>query len=203
LALAASDSQADQTVFAVNNLSVPGTLDIANNTLLASENNVSLSQVTAWVQNQTITSSLVAGPHAIASRALGYGDWTEDPFTIPAGDVEVKYVPTGDVNLDGVVNTTDLTRAINDLGLSPDYSGGDVLDLGVVNITDVTDIINNLGATLNASGDSASVATAMAPVKSAGRAIAPPAVSAAGASPFSDAPIQADWLTDGGSILSE
>jgi hypothetical protein len=134
---------------------------------------------------------------------VGYGDSDEDPLSVPAGDVEVKYVPFGDTNLDGTVDITDLTRAINNLGLSPGYYGGDVANQGMVNITDIADIINDLGAQLNAGGDSAGVAAAMAPVKPAGRAIAPPAVAAAGASPFSDAPIQADWLTDGGSILSE
>jgi uncharacterized repeat protein (TIGR03803 family) len=206
LALGQSDSQADQTVLAVNNLSVAGTLDISNNTLLANETNLSISQLTTLVQNAgvgaSIFSSLVTGPDSQASRAVGYGDSSEDPLSVPAGDVEVKYVPFGDTNLDGTVDITDLTRAINNLGLSPGYYGGDVANQGLVNITDIADIINDLGAQLNAGGDSAGVAAAMAPAKSAGRAIAPPAV-AAGASPFSDAPIQADWLTDGGSIFSE
>ncbi len=131
-----------------------GQIDITNNGLLLNETNNPLSQVTAWIQSQSITSSLVNGPNSQASRAIGYGDSSEDPLTIPAGDVEVKYVPFGDTNLDGVVDITDLTRAINNLGLSPGYYGGDVANQGMVNITDIADIINDLGATLNADGTS-------------------------------------------------
>jgi len=172
------------------------TLDIANNALLANESDVTLSQIAAWVQDKTITSSLFSGPHAIASRAIGYGDHSADPLAVPAGDVEVKYVPTGDANLDGVVDIKDLTRAINDLGLSTGYSGGDVANQGIVNITDIADIINDLGATLNAAGDGAAIVPAHG-------AMTPPAAGAAGGSLFSDSPVQADWLEGGGSILSE
>ena len=131
-----------------------GQIDITNNGLLLNETNNPLSQVTAWIQNQSITSSLVNGPNSQASRAIGYGDSSQDPLIVPAGDVEVKYVPFGDTNLDGVVDITDLTRAINNLGLSPGYYGGDVANQGMVNITDIADIINDLGATLNANGTS-------------------------------------------------
>jgi len=131
-----------------------GQIDITNNGLLLNETNNPLSQVTTWVQNQAITSSLVNGPNSQASRAIGYGDSSEDPLTIPAGEVEVKYVPTGDVNLDGRVDITDLTTALNDLGLSAGYGGGDVLNQGMVNSSDITVIINDLGATLNSSGTS-------------------------------------------------
>ena len=225
LALGQSDSQADQTVLAVNNLSVAGTLDISNNTLLANETSLPISQLTTLVQNAgvgaSIFSSLVTGPDSQASRAVGYGDWNEDPLSVPAGDVEVKYVPFGDTNLDGTVDITDLTRAINNLGLSPGYYGGDVLDLGIVNITDVTAIINNLGATLNASGDGAAVAGeasgAMIPVTPAGAAVP---ISASGRRPahaavnvppagtsipslFSDSRIQGDWVESNIPILDD
>jgi len=162
LELAQSDSQADQTVFTVDNLAIGGTLDITNNTLLIDESNVSVSQVAAWVQNAanqpSVMSSLVTGPNSQPSRAVGYGDWTEDPLTVPAGDAQVKYVPTGDTNLDGIVDLTDITRAINNLGQSPGYYGGDILSQGIVNIYDIGAIVNDLGATLNAAGDSATTA---------------------------------------------
>jgi uncharacterized repeat protein (TIGR03803 family) len=208
LALAASDSQADETVFAVNNLAVAGTLDIANNTLLANESNVPISQITTWVQNAgagpSIVSSLVAAPNAIASRAVGYGDWNEDPLTVPAGDVEVKYVPFGDTNLDGLVDITDLTRAINNLGLSPGYWGGDVADQELVNINDIANIINDIGANLNASGDAVGVAdAAVQPSTPSARAAAsPPAAGNSVGTLFSDSAIQADWLDGASSILS-
>jgi uncharacterized repeat protein (TIGR03803 family) len=212
LALGQSDSQADQTVLAVNNLSVAGTLDVANNTLLANETNVSVSQVATWVQNAgvgaSIFSSLVTGPDSQASRAVGYGDWNEDPLSVPAGDVEVKYVPFGDTNLDGTVDITDLTRAINNLGLSPGYYGGDVANQGMVNITDIADIINDLGAQLNASGDGANaagVSAGSAAVKPAGgtvAAVVPPADGSIG-SLFSDSRIQSDWLESQGSVLGD
>ncbi len=211
LALAQSDSQADQSVLTVNGLSVAGTLDIANNTLLADGTNVSLSKVTTWVQGEAVTSSLVVGPNAIASRAVGYGDWNGDPLTVPAGDVEVKYVPTGDANLDGRVDIIDLTRAINNLGLSPGYSGGDILNRGMVNIYDIAAIINDLGARLNSSGDSADDA-AVAAIAAAGAspgsvpaavAVAPAPAGASIGQLFSDQPIAADWLEGGGSVLAD
>jgi hypothetical protein len=168
-----------------------GTLDITNNTLVASETNVSLSEVTTWVQNAaagpSIVSSLVTGPHAIASRAIGYGDSTADPRTVPAGDVEVKYVPIGDTNLDGIVNYVDLTTAINDMGRAAGYSGGDILNRGEVNIFDVSAIINDMGATLNASGDSADAVTAAGgatvTAATAGVPVLASTVAAAGAQP--------------------
>jgi len=209
LALGQSDSQADQTVFTVNDLSVAGTLDIGNNTLLANETNVPLSQVAAWVQNGGIMSSLVSGLHAIASRAVGYGDSIHIPLTVPAGDVEVKYVPTGDANLDGVVDITDITRAINDLGQAVGYSGGDILNQGSVNINDINGIINDLGANLNASGDGASVAAvqasagAVTPAALAHAAVRPPAAGGLVGSLFSDTRIAGDWLESAGSVLGE
>jgi uncharacterized repeat protein (TIGR03803 family) len=209
LVIGQSDSQADQTVFTANNLSVAGTLDITNNTLRTSELDVSLPQVTAWVQSKAITSSLVTGPHAIASRAVGYGDFAEVPASVPYPDVEVKYVPTGDTNLDGVVNTTDLTRAINDLGQPAGYSGGDILNQGIVNVNDVTAIINDLGATFNASGDSAGVADAavqssagaVTPAALAHVAVTPPSAGGLVGSLFSDTRIAGDWLESAGSVL--
>jgi uncharacterized repeat protein (TIGR03803 family) len=228
LALAQSDSQADQTVLAVNNLSAVGTLDIGNNTLLANENNVPVSQVTTWVQNAgvgaSIFSSLVTGPDSQASRAVGYGDWNEDPLSVPAGDVEVKYVPVGDTNLDGYVDITDVARAINNLGQSPGYYGGDVLNQGMVNITDIAAIVNDLGGSLTSSGDSAAVqpaageaSGAMIPVTPAGAAVP---ISATGRRPahtavslppagtsipslFSDSRIQGDWMESNIPILDD
>jgi len=162
LALAPSDSQADQTVLSVNNLVIAGTLDITNNTLLANEAKVAESQIATWVQNAPaapcIMSSLVIGPGAVANRAVGYGDWNQDPLSVPAGDVEVKYTVTGDTNLDGVVDQADLARAINNLGQSPGYYGGDVANHGIVDIDDIAEIINNLGDSLSATGDSLGVA---------------------------------------------
>jgi uncharacterized repeat protein (TIGR03803 family) len=209
LALGQSDSQADQTVLAVNNLAVAGTLDIANNTLLANESDVSLSQITTWVQGQIIISSLVTGPHAVASRAVGYGDNAADPLTVPAGDVEVRYVPTGDTNLDGVVDIKDLTTAINDLGQSSGYPGGDVLNKGVVNVHDITAIINDLGATFNASGDGEGAAAAavqssagaVTPAALGHAAVRPPAAGGLVGSLFSDTRIAGDWLESAGTVL--
>ncbi len=200
LAMTPSDAQADQTVLSVNALSIAGTLDIANNTLLANETNLSMPQVTTLVQNAgsdpCIMSSFVTGPNSQASRAVGYGDSSEDPLTVPAGDVEVKYVPYGDDNLDGTVDITDLTRAINNLGLSPGYYGGDVANQGLVNINDIADIINDLGANLNAAGDSANRSPA------AFAAVPPPSAGPSAGSLFSDAPIHSDWLAAQDSILT-
>jgi uncharacterized repeat protein (TIGR03803 family) len=204
LALVQSDSQADQTVFTVNSLSLAGTLDITNNTLLANETNLPMAQVTTWVQNAgnqpSIMSSLVTGPNSRASRAIGYGDHSTDPLTVPAGDVEVKYVPTGDTNLDGFVDITDITRAINNLGQSPGYSGGDVLNQGIVNITDIAAIINDLGGNLSASGDGAGVAAAAASVHAA---VSPPPAGNSVGSLFSDTPIAGNWLESQGSVLGD
>jgi hypothetical protein len=89
-----------------------------------------------------------------ASREVGYGDSTEDPLTVPAGCVEVRYVPSGDVNLDGTVNITDYTRAINNLGLesNADYSDGDVNGDGAVDSVDCGIILNDWHAHLNSNG---------------------------------------------------
>jgi predicted outer membrane repeat protein len=186
-----------------------GSLDITNNTLRAAESNVSLAQLTTWVQNGSIMSSLVTGPHAMASRAVGYGDHSGDPLTVPAGDVEVTYVPTGDANLDGHVDITDLTRAINNLGHSAGYSGGDVLKEGIVNIYDVAAIINDLGAHLNGIGDSAGVTASGAAavanssaVKSAATGAVIPSSGASVSAIFSDTTISADWLEPEASVLA-
>jgi len=105
-------------------------------------------------------------------------------------------VPYGDDNLDGTVDITDLTRAINNLGLSPGYYGGDVANQGLVNINDIADIINDLGANLNAAGDSANRSPA------AFAAVPPPSAGPSAGSLFSDAPIHSDWLAAQDSILT-
>jgi hypothetical protein len=150
---------------------------------------------------------------------VGYGDWNEDSLTVPNGDVEVKYVPTGDTNLDGVVDKTDLTRALNNLGLSAGYSGGDVLNKGIVNIYDVGAILNDLGAKLNANGDGADEAisgegnatsppggelsAAVAQVKPAGWSAIVSSTGGAVGSPFSDTQIHSDWLESQASVLAD
>jgi len=205
LALAESDSQTDQTVFTANALSVAGMLDITNNTLLANETSVPLSQVMTWVQNAAsqpcIMSSLVTGPDSQASRAVGYGDGNEDPLTVPTGDVEVKYVPVGDTNLDGMVDITDLTRAINNLGQSAGYGGGDVANQGIVNIVDIADIINDLGGNLSAGGDGADAprtsAAAVQPspaATSTHSAVTPLLAGNSCGTLFSQTQIQESWL---------
>ena len=207
LALAPSDSQADQSVFAVNSLWLAGTLDITNNTLLANESDVPVSQVAAWVQNAgvepTIMSSLVTGPDSQASRGIGYGDWNEDPLTVPAQDVEAKYVPVGDANLDGRVDLTDLTRAINNLGQSVGYYGGDILNQGMVNITDIAAIMNDLGANLSAAGDSAAGHALATSTRPPSAAAVSRSVDTSAGTPFSDAPIESDWLQSQLSILGD
>ena len=205
LALGQSDSQADQTVFTANALSVAGMLDITNNTLLANETSVPLSQVMTWVQNAAsqpcIMSSLVTGPDSQASRAVGYGDWNDDPLTVPTDYVEVKYVPVGDTNLDGMVDITDLTRAINNLGQSAGYGGGDIANQGIVNIVDIADIINDLGGNLSAGGDGADAPrTSAAAVQSSPAAtsthsgVTPLLAGNSGGTLFSQTQIQESWL---------
>jgi uncharacterized repeat protein (TIGR03803 family)/autotransporter-associated beta strand protein len=127
-------------------------LDITDNTLDINETNVSLAQMTTWVLGGTIWSSLVTGPDSQASRAVGYGDSTEDPYTVTSGDVEARYVPIGDTNLDGTVNLTDYTRAVNNFNLAAGYSGGDVLNQGAVDIADITAIVNDYNNSLGSDG---------------------------------------------------
>jgi len=195
LALARSDSLTDQTVFDASNLSVAGTLDIANNTLLANETNVPVSQIAAWVQAGSIMSSLVTGPNSQASRAVGYGDWNEDPLSVVAGDVEAKYVPVGDTNLDGKVDIADIGRAINNLGLSPGYYGGDILNQGLVNLTDISAVVNDLGGSLSASGNGGAGANAAVSASGAAAVAIPATPPIEPTAPwFSQTPIQADWL---------
>jgi autotransporter-associated beta strand protein len=181
-----------------------GALDITNNALTINETNVPLSQIATWVQDGSIMSSLVTGPDAIASRAVGYGDSNADPGIVPDGDVEVKYTVTGDVNLDGVVNLVDYARALNNFNLTDvGYSDGDILNQGVVNLADLTAILNDFNASLNANGTSASpeatatttavqssapasssddeLSTSMAPVKPAGKSKPPRAMAPAAA----------------------
>jgi len=182
------------------------TLDIGNGTLLTPETGLPMTELATTVQSKTITSSLVYGPNSQASRAIGYGDHNADLLTVPTGDVEVKYVPTGDTNLDDTVDITDLTRAINNLGLAAGYSGGDILNQGIVNIYDIGAIINDLGATLNASGDSAVVASAgsVGSTSEESTAVAANQPSASSDLPvFSDTPIQSDWLDPQLSVLAD
>jgi len=98
------------------------------------------------------------------------------------------------------VDITDITRAINNLGQSPGYSGGDVLNQGIVNITDIAAIINDLGGNLSASGDGAGVAAAAASVHAA---VSPPPAGNSVGSLFSDTPIAGNWLESQGSVLGD
>jgi hypothetical protein len=224
VALATSDSLADQTVLTAANLAIAGSLDIANNMLLASETSVPLAQVAALVTNSglgaQITSSLVTGPGAIPDRAVGFGDSIVDAGIVPTGDVEVRYTVAGDVNLDGVVNSADYTRAVNSFNQTVGYPGGDILNHGKVDVADIAIITNDFNAGLNAngagasgaattSGSSTSVGAAAAPStqatppkqKSSAAAVTLPAVEMPANEIFSTTPINADWLKSSHKIL--
>ena len=82
---------------------------------------------------------------------------TFDGVSVGANDVLVKYTYLGDTNLDGVVNATDLARALQGLnGTGTGWNFGDVNYDGVVDFVDVGRIqaaIRGQGAALGDSTD--------------------------------------------------
>lgn len=83
------------------------------------------------------------------SYAIGYADGSVDNGT-PAGanQIFLRYDLSGDCNLDGTVNLTDLLAMLNNYGESGrDWAEGDMNYDGTVNLTDLLALLNNYGQT--------------------------------------------------------
>jgi Dockerin type I domain len=157
LLLSPSDAISDQTQLMVQNLSLTGTLDLANNSLAI--NYPAGASPFTQVQSELVSgynNGAWNGPGIISSSAAASGgqfaladaDGSVDSGTSAAPDqVLVAYALAGDANMDGGVNITDLLTLLNNLGRSgTDWSQGDFNYDGAVNITDLLAMLNNYGS---------------------------------------------------------
>jgi hypothetical protein len=112
------------------------------------------------------------------SAAIGYADGTLDVAGAAAPNtVLLRYTKTGDSNLDGTVNLTDLLNLLNSYGQTgKDWSQGDVNYDGTVNLTDLLELLNTYGQVANTSLN-ASVIAPQAATAPAMTAPAEPAVT--------------------------
>lgn len=137
-------------------MNATSSLDLSNNNLIIAYGSGTspLSQIRsalfagynggAWNGPGIISSSARPSGNVYA---LGYADGSTDIGTAaPFGDVLIAYTLTGDANLDGVVNLTDLLSLLNNFGQSDaDWAQGDFNYDGTVNVTDLLALLNNYG----------------------------------------------------------
>jgi hypothetical protein len=104
-----------------------------------------------WTGNGIVSSAAAADPQ---HYAIGYadGDNAADAANtgIPAGELEVIYTLSGDANLSGTVDLSDLVIVAADFGMTDaDWAQGDVNYDGNVDLSDLVIIASNFGASLS------------------------------------------------------
>jgi autotransporter-associated beta strand protein len=143
----------------------PGSLDLTDNGLLISGATASTRTAIAnMIQSNLITSSVV-GAHGsnmtvaydFASNVHltyygGLATWGGQTITISSAATDLLVLPTvyGDANMDGSVNSADLSPLIASLGKTGTWGSGDFTGDGTVNSTDVSLLIPNLGESVYA-----------------------------------------------------
>lgn len=152
------DSDASASSFSRLTILAAGQFDLTDNRL-------TISYVAGHSPVATIRSYLVTGYNngawngpgisssaASGSHALGYADSADGVVAgLGVNTVLVKFTRVGDLNLDGVVNFTDLLILAQHYG-QPDgnWDQGDVNYDGMVNFTDLLGLAQNYGGTLSA-----------------------------------------------------
>ncbi len=136
-----------------------GTLDVGNNHLtidftgsdpistIASDLATGYNHGT-WTGDGIDSSAVATNP----GYSVGYADGSDDIVTgLSPGQIKIQFALNGDANLDGVVNGTDFTILVTNLGKAE--TGWDKADFnydGVVNGDDFTLLAGNLGKIDNA-----------------------------------------------------
>jgi Dockerin type I domain len=156
------------TTLSLGNLSIAstGTLDVANNEVLINYGSGTdpISSVAAWIASGYNT-GLWNGTGIISSNAqtrphyaLGYADSadTGNPANLATQQIKIVYTLSGDANLDGSVNGTDLGIVATNFNKSvkgpSGWDQGDFNYDGSINGTDLGDVSTNFnqGANIDA-----------------------------------------------------
>jgi hypothetical protein len=194
LVLAASDVPADQTVLAVNRLTVAGTVDITDNIVEINYTPGSDPITTIqgylnsgynsdeWTGTGITSSNAAANP---GLYAVGYVDGNLDAGTpAAANQILIKNTLAGDANLDGVVNFADLlvvaqnfNHTLDTHGNPIDWADGDFNYDGKVNFADLLLVAQNFNKRL-AAGQSVQTPLSSSPPAEAATETATPAPAA-------------------------
>ena len=145
----------------VNTLSIDGTtdawtgkLDLADNDLIidytgASPISTVRNQIKTGFNNGAWTGKGITTSVGSGARALGYADNAASGLATFSGQsidstcVLVKYTYSGDANLDGKVDVTDLGALATNWQAAALWTGGDFNYDGVVNVTDLGALATN------------------------------------------------------------
>jgi hypothetical protein len=224
LVLAASDAPADQTILAINNLTVAGMLDLTDNVVEINymPGNDPITTIQGYLKsgynNDTWTGTGITSSNAAADPALyavGYAEGNLDSGTpAAANQIYIKNTLAGDANLDGTVNFADLlTVSQNFNKTNEDWAHGDFNYQGTVNFADLLLVSQNFNKQLAAgqvaqmsdsSGIPAPIAASGAPTpaRSMDAPLSPTASSAAESAAIPTAPAMTTILTTASSALA-
>jgi RHS repeat-associated protein len=202
LVLAASDVPADQTILAVNNLTVAGALDLTDNVLEINytPGNDPLAAIQGYLKtaynNDTWTGPGITSSNAAADPSLyavGYTDGNLDAGTPAApNQIYIKNTLAGDANLDGTINFADLLAVSQNFNkTNEDWAHGDFNYDGTVNFADLLLVSQNFNKQL-ASGQLAQIPDSTG---AAAQIVAPTTTPAPAARMKSSTPVIAAVLT--------
>ncbi|MGD0461182.1 MAG: choice-of-anchor tandem repeat GloVer-containing protein [Tepidisphaeraceae bacterium] len=134
----------------VSSLTITGgsTLDLTNNHIVINYGNPADQATVDSTILGYITSGAIFSSQANGSYGVGWADGNDasESSIVAANSVLVAYALYGDANLDGVVNGTDFTILVSNLGKPvTGWDQGDFFYTGTVTGADFTALVANLG----------------------------------------------------------
>jgi len=136
-----------------------GLVDIADNALIVEASNATKASVMATLRDQGyyavsngtgITSSLLSTYSgsmgvAVADNAV-LGKLTFGGIAVDASSILVGAEVLGDSDINGAVDLTDLSKVLNNFGLTtPNWTDGNFDNAATIDLTDLSDVLNNFG----------------------------------------------------------
>jgi hypothetical protein len=151
------------------NIGAGGLLDISNHEMII-RGGASLPQVEQLlVSGRGGTAGITSSSASASGLVLGVGTAgalslsTFDGDAVSPTDILIKATFSGDANLDGKVDLTDLSTVLNHFGqATSDWTSGNFDGATTIDLTDLSSVLNNFGKTLATGASQATGSLAMA-----------------------------------------